>query len=139
MEGTQHEKGGESYDATIESGHDLNLEPNHQCGQQTRRKSALNLDLWTNFSYKSSGRSSRRPCRPRVFNRQFIFGLYLRVNRSAIENFGTCVLCRIGPFQSWRGIFTKFIAIWEKIVVLWNQLFQKLWSVVFWIRSCFDG
>ena len=41
----EDEKGGESYDATIESVHDLNLEPNHQCGQQTSRKSTQNLDL----------------------------------------------------------------------------------------------
>ena len=47
MEGTQHEdeKGGESCDATIESGHDLNLEPNHQCGQHTSKKSTQNPDL----------------------------------------------------------------------------------------------
>ena len=47
MEGTQHEdeKGGESCDATIHSGHDLNLEPNHQCGQQTSRKYAQNTNL----------------------------------------------------------------------------------------------
>ena len=47
MEGTQHEdeNGGESCYATIESDHDLNLEPSHQCGQQTSRKSIQNLDL----------------------------------------------------------------------------------------------
>ena len=46
-EGMDHEdeKGGESCDATIESGHDMNLEPNHQCHQQTSRKSAQNPDL----------------------------------------------------------------------------------------------
>ena len=39
------ENDGESCDATIEFGHDMNLEPNHQCGQQTSRKSAQNPDL----------------------------------------------------------------------------------------------
>ena len=89
-----------------------------QRGQQTSKKSAQNPDLWTNFSYRSFRRSSRRPCRPHVFNRQLIFGLDLRENKSEIENSGAWVLCRICPFQSLRGIFTKFIAIWEKIVVL---------------------
>ena len=46
-EGMQHEdeKDGESCEAIIESSHDLNIEPNHQCGQQTSRKSTQNLDL----------------------------------------------------------------------------------------------
>ena len=41
----EDEKGGESCDATIEFGHDLNLKPNHQYGQQTSRKSTQNPDL----------------------------------------------------------------------------------------------
>ena len=41
----EDEKGGQSCDATIESDHDLNLEPNHQFGQQNSKKSAQNLDL----------------------------------------------------------------------------------------------
>ena len=46
-EGTHHEdeKDGESHDATIEFGQNLNIEPNHQCGQQTSRKSTYSLDL----------------------------------------------------------------------------------------------
>ena len=46
-EGMQHddENDGESCDATIEFGHDMNLEPNHQCGQETSRKSAQNPDI----------------------------------------------------------------------------------------------
>ena len=38
----EDEKGGESCDATIESNHYMNLEPNHQCGQQNIRKFAQN-------------------------------------------------------------------------------------------------
>ena len=94
-----------------------------QHGQQNRKKCTKNPNLWTNLSYRSSKCSSRHPYRPHVFNRQLIFGLDLRENRSEIENSGTWFLCRIGPFRSMWGIFTKFIAIWEKIVVLWNQLF----------------
>ena len=47
MESTQHEdeKDGGSRDATIKFGHGLILEPNHQCDQQTSRKSAKNPDL----------------------------------------------------------------------------------------------
>ena len=41
----EDEKDGELRDATIESGHDMNLEPNHQCGQQTSVKVAQNPDL----------------------------------------------------------------------------------------------
>ena len=41
----EHENDGESHVATIKSGHDLNLEPNHQCDQQTSRKSVENPDL----------------------------------------------------------------------------------------------
>ena len=124
-------RGEETCDGTIESSHDLNLEPNHQCGQQTSIKSTQNLDLWTNFSYRPSGHSSRPPCRPHVFNWELILGLDFWENIGEIENYRTWVLCRIGPFQSPWGIFTKVIAIWEKIVVLWNQHFQKLWLVVF--------
>ena len=47
MQGTQHEdeKGGELCDATIESNHNVNVELNHQCRQQTSIKSAHNMDL----------------------------------------------------------------------------------------------
>ena len=41
----EDEKGGQSCDATIESDHDLNLQLNHQCGQQTNRKSTQNPNL----------------------------------------------------------------------------------------------
>ena len=79
--------------------------------------------------------SSKRPCKPRVFNIQLIFWIYFQENISAIENSGTWVLCRICPFWLLRGSFTKFIAIWEKIMVISNQRFQKLWLAVFWIHG----
>ena len=41
----EDEKDGESCDATIESNHDLNLEPNHRRSEQNSRKSAQNLYL----------------------------------------------------------------------------------------------
>ena len=108
-----------------------NLEPNHQFGQQTSKKSTKNKDLWTNLGYRSSGCSSRHPCRPRVFNIKLIFGIDLWETISEIENSGTWVLCIVGLFRSPWIIYVKFISIWEKIVVLWKSV---AWSFYDWLR-----
>ena len=67
------------------------------------------------------------------------FRLDLRANEDELQNFGTWVLWRIGPFGSPCGISSKFEAIWEKIVVPWNQLSEKTWMAIFLnLEICFN-